>query len=473
MPELNATPIPFDQEQADRIFRSTLKKGHWSDLFLQVQQVTSLRLEDSILKSVSQSRSAGTGVRVVDGTAAGYAYCETFDPGRIREAMEYAQYPATHTAPMVKHQDRRLSISEPDAGSMESLGHASMQARAAILHRVEQAARNASPLVRDVTATLTDAMEWTAMFHSSGEWCVDQRPMIVLSVSVQVASNGNVQFGRAGYGFRRGFDHFQVLTPENAAAEAVRKALVQLEARPAPAGRLPVVLAAGDSAVLIHESVGHPLEADFVRKQSSTYAGRLGEVVASPLCTITDDGLMAGCRGEVRVDDEIVEGQRTVLIEKGTLTGFMHDRISAEEMGVSPTGNGRRESFRHAPMPRMTTTCLEPGTDEPGELVASTRRGIYCVGFAGGQVNIASGDFVFVPDEAYLIENGSISHPVRNLTLIGNGPDILARVDRVATDFRLSTGTWTCGKGQVVPVGIGMPSIRIAEMTVGGADHVS
>ena len=472
MPELNANPIPFDQEQADRIFRSTLKKGHWSDLFLQVQQVTSLRLEDGIIKSVSQSRSAGTGVRVVDGTSAGYAYCETFDPVRIREALEYAQYPASHTDPFVAGKEAPLSIPGPVSGALDSLVHTPMQQRASILERVEQAARNASPLVREVTATLTDVLEWVAMYHSAGEWCLDQRPMVVLSVSVQVANGGMVQFGRAGYGFRNGFDYFNLLTPEAAASEAVRKALVQLEARPAPAGRLPVVLAAGDSAVLIHESVGHPLEADFVRKQSSAYAGRLGEDVASPLCTITDDGLMTGCRGEVRVDDEIVNGQRTVLIEKGRLTGFMHDRISALEMGVSTTGNGRRESFRYAPMPRMTTTCLEPGTDDPGELVESTKRGIYCVGFAGGQVNIASGDFVFVPDEAYLIENGNISHPVRNLTLIGNGPDILARVDRVANDFRLSTGTWTCGKGQVVPVGIGMPSIRISEMTVGGSSHV-
>lgn len=467
--------IPFGWDDAQQVFRESLPASTWGELFLQVQQLTSLRLEDGIVRTVSRARDAGTGVRIVQGANAGFAYCERFDREGILAAASHARWmfnnAVTRRNPMLVH--RTLSGSKNGMRVVQGLPDEPMELRAQILHRVDEAARSASDKVTNVTATLMDSAEWVAMFHSDGLSAVDHRPMITLSVQVQVESGGTVRFGRAGFGFREGFNHFNRLQPEDAAVESVRKALLQLEAVEAPAGVMPVVLGPGDPAVLIHESVGHPLEADFVRKRSSAYTDRVGDLVASESCTIMDDGTVAGSRGEVCIDDELVPGEKTTLIEAGRLVGFMHDRISATELSMRCTGNGRRESFRYAPMPRMTTTVLAAGTEDPGEMIAATRSGIYCRGFSGGQVNIASGDFVFVPDEAYRIEDGSITVPVRNLTLIGNGPDILSRVDHVGNDFAYSTGTWTCGKGQTVPVGIGMPSVRISEMTVGGGAHES
>lgn len=465
--------IPFGWDDAQQVFRESLPASTWGELFLQVQQLTSLRLEDGIIRTVSQVRDAGTGVRIVAGANAGFAYCERFDRAGILAAASHAKWMFKNAVDgsIPLPQNQALNGSKQGMRIVDELPGVPMELRAEILHRLNEAARSASDKVTNVTATLMDSAEWVAMFHSDGLTAVDHRPMITLSVQVQVESAGTVRFGRAGFGFRDGFDRFRQLKPEDLATESVRKALLQLEAVEAPAGVMPVVLGPGDPAVLIHESVGHPLEADFVRKRSSAYTDRLGDLVANERCTIIDDGTVPGNRGEVSIDDELVPGERTTLIEAGRLAGFMHDRISAAELDMRLTGNGRRESFRYAPMPRMTTTVLAAGAEEPAEMIEATRSGIYCSGFSGGQVNIASGDFVFVPDEAYRIENGKITVPVRNLTLIGNGPDILSRVDHVGNDFAYSSGTWTCGKGQTVPVGIGMPSVRISEMTVGGGAH--
>jgi TldD protein len=252
------------------------------------------------------------------------------------------------------------------------------------------------------------------------------------------------------------------------ARAAVQEALTLLEARSAPAGCLPVVLASGDSGILLHEAIGHPLEADFNRKGSSAYTGRMGEQVASPLCTIVDDGTVAHDRGSLNVDDELNPSQRTVLIEQGRLVSYMYDELSARFFKVPSSGNGRRESYCYQPLPRMRTTYMLPGEHEAEEIIASVSKGIFCRTFKGGQVDISNGNFIFVPSLAWLIEDGKLSYPVRNLSLIGNGPDILSRVSMVGNDFRLSAGIWTCGKGQEVPVGVGLPTVKIAEMTVGG-----
>jgi len=274
---------------------------------------------------------------------------------------------------------------------------------------------------------------------------------------------------RTGGGGRLGIEYFERVTPEELASEAARQAVLQQSAIEAPAGTLPVVLAAGDSGVLLHEAVGHGLEADFNRKGTSNYSGRVGESVASPLVTVVDDGTVVGSRGAINVDDERHTGQRNVLIENGTLVGYMHDRLSAKHFGIEPTGNGRRESFRSMPLPRMKNTSLHAGPHGPEEIIKSVKRGIYAKRFSGGQVNISNGDFVFSLSESYLIEDGKLTAPLKGVNLIGNGPDVLRRVDMLGNDYQLSDGIWTCGKdGQSVPVNVGTPTVRIASITVGG-----
>jgi TldD protein len=258
-------------------------------------------------------------------------------------------------------------------------------------------------------------------------------------------------------------------SPEEHGREAARLAIGMLHAVPAPAGPMEVVLGAGESGILLHEAVGHGLEADFNRKRTSNYTDQIGKQVASPLCTMVDDGTVANARGSINVDDEVNAGQRNVLIENGTLVGYMQDRLSAKHFGAKPSGNGRRQSFRHEPLPRMTNTFLSPGTDDPEDIIRSVKRGVYAKRFAGGQVNISNGDFVFALTESYLIEDGKLTAPLKGVNLIGNGPDVLRKVTMLGRDFELSEGTWTCGKdGQSVPVGIGTPTMKISEITVGG-----
>ncbi len=461
--------IPFSLEDATRVF-SSIGKGTFFDIFLQYRVTTSLRVEDGILKSATRSVSAGTGVRVVDGVSTGYSFCESFDPADILRAAGFAQAIARTGPPGVKEFVPREISPKKLYSQQIPLLETEISVRAELLRRVLKGAKSADPLVDKVTITLTDSDDSILIFNSEGEWGADSRPMVTVSVSARAFRNGNAQFGRSGVGMRMGFELFEkAQSPEQIGKQAALQAVTMLDAIPAPAGVMPVVLAPGESGVLIHESVGHPLEADFIWKKTSAYAGRLGEKVASPLCTVVDDGTIPDNRGALAFDDELTPTAHSVLIEKGVLKGFMQDRISADTLKAARTGNGRRQSFRYAPIPRMRATFLDPGESEPDEILEGVKKGIYCVTFAGGQVNISSGDFVFVPSEAYLIENGRITVPVKNLTLIGNGPDALNRVDRVGNDFKLSTGTWICGKGQSVPVGIGLPTIRISELTVGGA----
>ena len=340
------------------------------------------------------------------------------------------------------------------------------------MRRADAQARAADPRVKEVIVSLVAAHDTILVMDHAGEISGDVRPLVRMNVQVIVEQDGRREQGSSGGGARQALDFF--LADDRAmdyAREAVRQALVNLDAVAAPAGMLPVVLGPGWPGVLLHEAVGHGLEGDFNRKGTSAFAGRIGERVAAPGCTVVDDGTLPGRRGSLSIDDEGVAGQNSVLIEDGILRGYMQDRLNARLMGVSSTGNGRRESYAHLPMPRMTNTYMLPGQHEPDEIIASVEHGLYAVNFGGGQVDITSGRFVFSASEAYLIEHGRITRPVKGATLIGNGPDVLTRVSMIGKDLELDSGVGTCGKeGQSVPVGVGQPTLKVDELTVGGTN---
>jgi TldD protein len=339
----------------------------------------------------------------------------------------------------------------------------------AIIRRADVAARAYDPMIQRVVVSFGDEIKHIAVATSDGRFVEDVQPMIRLNVQVLSEKGESRQTAIGGGGGRLGMEYFESHTPEAIAEDAARQAVLLQSAVEAPAGLLPVVLGAGDSGILLHEAVGHGLEADFNRKQTSNYSGRVGQPVASGLVTVVDDGTIANSRGTINVDDEGNLPKKNVLIEEGILQGYMQDRISARHFGIEPTGNGRRETFRHIPMPRMTNTYMLPGESDPEEIVKSVDRGLYCLSYSGGQVNISNGDFVFSVTEAYLIEGGRVTAPVKNVTLIGNGPDTLSKVTMVGSDYQLSDGRWTCGKdGQSVPVGVGMPTVLVSGITVGG-----
>jgi TldD protein len=339
-----------------------------------------------------------------------------------------------------------------------------------LLRRADAAARAADPRVTQVMVTLGGSHEVVLVAAADGTLAADVRPLVRMNVTVIVEHNGRREQAHTGGGGRGSYaDFFDTDVPERYAREAVRQAVVLLESVPAPAGSMAVVLGPGWPGVLLHEAVGHGLEGDFNRKGTSAYSGRIGEKVASPLCTVVDDGTLPNRRGSLTLDDEGTPTQCTTLIENGILRGYLQDKMNARLMGVRSTGNGRRESFAHLPMPRMTNTYLLPGTSDPGEIIASVEKGIYAVNFGGGQVDITSGNFVFSATEAYLIEKGKVTRPIKGATLIGNGPDALSQVSMVGNDLKLDSGVGVCGKeGQSVPVGVGQPTLKIDAMTVGG-----
>ncbi|MCS6858456.1 MAG: metallopeptidase TldD-related protein, partial [Sandaracinaceae bacterium] len=338
-----------------------------------------------------------------------------------------------------------------------------------LLRRAAEKARLLDPRIVRVEASFSESYRAIRIATSDGRWLWDEQPLFRFGVRVIAEKNNVRRSGSSGGGGRMGLEYFNEKTPEWHAEEAVRQALVMLDAREAPAGEMEVVLGPGDSGILLHEAVGHGLEADFNRKKTSNYSGRIGEQVASPLCTVVDDATIPQARGSIDVDDEGMVPGRVVLIERGVLRGYMHDRHSSEFFKLPPTGNGRRESFRSHPMPRMTNTLLLPGEDSPEDIIRSVKRGIYARKFGGGQVDISNGDFVFSLTESYLIEDGKLTAPLRDVNLIGNGPDIMCKVTMLGNDFALSDGVWTCGKeGQSVPVGVGCPTVKIRAMTVGG-----
>jgi TldD protein len=442
----------------------------YADLYFQYGRHESWSLEEGKVKSGSHSIEQGVGVRAVAGEKTGFAYSDEIVLPALLEAAGAAraivQQGAQARVPVAFRGEAGRQLYRPD----DPLASLPDEAKVKLLERVEREARAQDPRVKQVMASLASTHEVVLVVRSDGVIAGDVRPLVRLSVTVIVESNGRREQGSSGGGGRFTYDYFsradQALTY---AREAVRQALVNLDAVEAPAGTMPVVLGPGWPGILLHEAIGHGLEGDFNRKGTSAFAGKLGQRVASEQCTVVDDGTIPDRRGSLNVDDEGTTTQKTVLIENGILKGYMQDTLNARLMGVAPTGNGRRESYAHLPMPRMTNTYMLAGKYDPGEIIASVDRGLYAVNFGGGQVDITSGQFVFSASEAYLIENGKITRPVKGATLIGNGPDVLTRVSMVGNDLQLDPGVGTCGKeGQSVPVGVGQPTLKIDSLTVGG-----
>ena len=439
------------------------------DLYFQSSTKESWVLEDGTVKNGSHSVEQGVGIRAHSGDRTGFAYAD--------ELVLPALLQASGAARAIARSGQNRQLQAWKRRSPEALYTAtdpaeglSAQDRVDLLRRIDTYTRSLDSRVDQVMVSLAASFETILVAATDGTFSADVRPLVRLNVNVIAEHKGRREQGNGGGGGRITYES---LLADNGwqvhADEAVRQALVNLEAGDAPAGVMPVVLGPGWPGVLLHEAVGHGLEGDFNRKGTSAYSGRIGELVASRLCTIVDDGTLPDRRGSLTVDDEGTPGNRTVLIENGVLKGYMQDKLNARLMGASPTGNGRRESFAHLPMPRMTNTYMLPGESEPEEVIESVDKGLYAVNFNGGQVDITSGKFVFAASEAYLIENGRITRPVRGATLIGNGPAAMQRVSMVANDLALDTGVGVCGKeGQSVPVGVGQPTLRIDELTVGG-----
>ena len=441
------------------------------ELYFQSVRSEGWSLEDGRVKEGAFSADRGVGVRVVSGEKTGFAYCDDV----AKPALEQAAAAARSIARLGGHgRVRKSSASTAPARyrEIEPLGTLTETAKIALLQRVDAAARACDPRVTQVNVRLAAQHEVHLVVATDGTLSADDRPLVRLDVSVIVEQDGRRERGSAGGGGRFGLD--LIAADDRAlhfAREAVRQALVALDAAPAPAGPMTVVLGPGWPGVLLHEAVGHGLEGDFNRKGTSAFAGRLGERVASPLCSVVDDGTLVDRRGSLTVDDEGTPTQRNVLIENGVLKGYLQDKMNARLMKVKSTGNGRRQSYAHLPMPRMTNTFMLPGAHAPQEIVASVERGLFAVNFGSGQVDITSGRFVFSATEAYLIEHGKITRPVKGATLIGNGPEVMSLVSMVGNDLALDEGVGVCGKeGQSVPVGVGQPTLKIDRLTVGGTE---
>jgi TldD protein len=459
----------------ERAFERTLgtalaRKADYADLYFEFRSAEALSLEESIVNKTAKSISQGVGVRVCAEDRTGYAYSDEVTVDRMRLAAETARAIADQSSERGPLQvGTRVPAHElyPIALSPTEIP---IREKARLLEEIDRAARAVDPRIKMVVASFAAEDKIVMVVNSDGRIAADRQPLCRLNVSVIAEDGTNRQTGTFGGGGRVEWGYF--LEDERwrqYGLEAARQALVNLEAIDAPAGEMVVVLGPGWPGVLLHEAVGHGLEGDFNRKKTSTFCGRIGQRVASELCTVVDDGTIPSRRGSINIDDEGTPTRRNVLIEKGILRGYLQDRLNARLMRVEPTGNGRRESFGHIPMPRMTNTFMLAGDCTREEIIRSVDRGLYAVNFGGGQVDITSGRFVFSASEAYLIENGQITHPVKGATLIGNGPEVLTRVSMVGNDLELDAGVGTCGKnGQSVPVGVGMPTIKIDALTVGG-----
>lgn len=442
-----------------------------ADLYFQVSHAESWILEDGIIKEGSFHIDRGVGVRAISGEKTGFAYCDDVLLPALEQAAKAARSITQHGGSSQVKVSAKISAQHlyPTDNPLSSFTAAE---KVDFLKQLDAVARSTDPRVSQVIVALAGGYDVILVMNSDGSIGADIRPLVRLNVDVLVESKGRREHGVMGGGGRVDYRYF--LTEDrgvNYAKEAVRQALVNLEAVDAPAGTMPVILGAGWPGVLLHEAIGHGLEGDFNRKGTSAFANRLGQRVASPLCTIVDDGTLASRRGSLNIDDEGTQTQCTMLIENGILKGYMQDKLNARLMGVKSTGNGRRESYAHIPMPRMTNTYMLSGKHTKEEIIASVNKGLYAVNFGGGQVDITSGKFVFSASEAYLIENGKITKPVKGATLIGNGPDVLTRVSMVGDDLALDSGIGTCGKeGQSVPVGVGQPTLKIDSLTVGGTE---
>ena len=463
-------PAELRETDLERVMDQLLaSRIDMADIFFQSSRLESWVLEDGIIREGNHNIEQGVGVRAVSGEKSGFAYTEEIRLPNLLEAGRTARAIARsggHGGIHVQGVPVPRQLYRP-IDPLQTLGE---QEKVELLQRLDAEARAADPRVTQVIASLVAAHDVVLVACSDGTLTGDVRPLVRCNVHVIVEQGERREQGSSGGGAREGFPFF--LEQERAlgyAREAVRQALVNLEAVEAPAGGMPVVLGPGWPGVLLHEAIGHGLEGDFNRKGTSAFSGRIGERVAAPGCTVVDDGTLPGRRGSLNVDDEGTPTSRTVLIEDGILKGYMQDRLNARLMGSAPTGNGRRESYAHLPLPRMTNTYMLPGEHDPAEIIASVDHGLYAVNFGGGQVDITSGKFVFSASEAYLIESGKVTRPVKGATLIGNGPDVLTRVSMVGNDLELDAGVGTCGKeGQSVPVGVGQPTLKVDELTVGG-----
>jgi TldD protein len=441
-----------------------------ADIYLEYRVNEELVLEENVVKKASRHVSQGAGVRAQAEARTGYAHTDDISLANLEEAARQARAIADRSSA-----GGSLAVGRPGrAHDLYTLGEApivtALERKLDLLRRIDAATRAADPRVTQVIVSLASE-EVVMLIATAAGWTIgDVRPLTRLNVTAIAEENGKREIGSWGGGGRVPFDFFlQGERWRQFAAEAARQATLKLRAIDAPAGTMTVVLGPGWPGILLHEAVGHGLEGDFNRKGVSAFAGRLGQQVASELVTVIDDGTIPNRRGSLNVDDEGTPTGRTTLIEKGRLTGYMQDRLNARLMKMSATGNGRRESYAHPPMPRMTNTFMLAGPDDPADIIRSVSRGLYAVAFGGGQVDITSGKFVFSASEAYLIEDGKVTAPVKGATLIGNGPDALTRVSRVGHDLKLDEGIGTCGKeGQSVPVGVGLPTIRVDAMTVGG-----
>lgn len=454
---------------------SQLSERHldYGDLYFQSSMHESWGLEDNIIKEGSWHIDQGVGIRAVSGEKTGFAYADQLtlkaleqSAGAARSIVQEQGDGKMRTLAAVEHKALYAAINPLDSLTRED--------KIALLHRVNRVARDADPRVQEVSAHLSGVYEEVLIAATDGTFAADIRPLVRLSISVQVEDQGKREHGSCGGGGRTGYEFFLLdeqgeTRCDGWAKEAVRMALVNLSAVAAPAGTLPVVLGAGWPGVLLHEAVGHGLEGDFNRRGTSMFSGQMGQPVASELCTVVDDGTLNGLRGSIAIDDEGVPGQYNVLIEKGILKGFIQDKLNARLMGLPPTGNGRRESYAHLPMPRMTNTYMLAGQSTPQEIIESVDYGIYAPNFGGGQVDITSGKFVFSTSEAYLIEKGKITSPVKGATLIGSGIEAMQQISMVGNDLALDKGVGVCGKeGQSVPVGVGQPTLKLDRLTVGG-----
>jgi TldD protein len=445
----------------------------YADLYFQSSYHEAWVIEDGIIKDGSYNIDQGVGVRAVSGEKTGFAYADQITLNALNQSAQAA----------------RSIVRDSGNGKVHTLGEIGYQAlyplldplqslpreeKIALLHRVDKVARAADKRVQEVTASITGVYEQILVAATDGTLAADVRPLVRFSVSVLVEEDGKRERGASGGGGRFGYDYFLEVVDGEVRAdafakEAVRMALVNLSAVAAPAGTMPVVLGAGWPGVLLHEAVGHGLEGDFNRRGTSVFSGQMGQLVASELCTVVDDGTLQGRRGSLAIDDEGVPGQYNVLIENGILKGYMQDKLNARLMGVAPTGNGRRESYAHLPMPRMTNTYMLAGKSTPEDIIASVEYGLYAPNFGGGQVDITSGKFVFSTSEAYLIENGRVTKPVKGATLIGSGIEAMQQISMVGNDLALDKGVGVCGKeGQSLPVGVGQPTLKLDSLTVGG-----
>ncbi len=463
-------PANLDRAALARVLDGMLGRDiDLADLYFQWSRHESWLLEDGIVKEGSHGIEQGVGVRAISGEKTGFAYSDSILLPDLARAASAAQGIAR------AGQQKRVPVfaerhASPLYIAANPLDVLAGPEKIELLRRLDAEARALDPRITQVQVSLAGEHEVMLVAASDGALAADVRPLVRLNVSVLAEHNGRRERGSSGGGGRVDYRWFlEGYRASSYVREAVRLALLNLEAVPAPAGRMPVVLGPGWPGVLLHEAVGHGLEGDFNRKGSSMYAGRMGQQVASPLCTIVDDGTMANRRGSLSVDDEGTPTQRTELIENGILTGYMQDKMNARLMGVAATGNGRRESYAHLPMPRMTNTYMLAGESDPADIIRSVKKGIFAANFGGGQVDITSGKFVFSTTEAYLIEDGKVTRPVKGATLIGNGPEVMNRVSMVGNDLALDGGVGTCGKeGQSVPVGVGQPTLLIDEIVVGG-----